>query len=64
MITLFRYCRIKAKEIKPKLALYSFLEENIKELSSHKVALQKTLILELAEIPCSTDDTEDPSQRR
>lgn len=64
MITLFRYCRIKAKELKLKLAFYSFLEKNIKELSKHKEALQKTLIHELAEILCSADDAEDPSQRR
>ncbi len=55
MITFIRYCRIKAKEIKLKLAFYSFLEKGIKEFSKNKETLQKKLIHEFAEILSRTD---------
>lgn len=50
MITFIRWILIKHKEIKWKLAFYSFLERQIKELFDNPEALSEKLMPYLSEI--------------
>ena len=50
MITLIRWFLMKQKEIKLKLALYSFLDEGMHYLAGHKEELEQKLVHEMAEI--------------
>lgn len=55
MITLIRYILLCQKRVKFKLALYSFLEQGLKEIIGNKDELQKKLIHELVEFIHNTN---------
>lgn len=50
MITLIRWYLMKSKEIKFKLALYSFLEQGVKEITDNQDELQQKFVHEFAEM--------------
>ena len=50
MITLIRYIMLCQKRVKFKLALYNFLEQELKEVIENKDDLQRKLIHELVDV--------------
>ena len=50
MITLFRWCLMKTKEIKWKLALWQFIDKQASELLKNPEEIEKKFVSALAEI--------------
>ena len=59
MITIIRYIILCQKRVKLKLALYSFLEQALKEVIENKDDLQRKFIRALAEIIHADNQTLD-----
>lgn len=58
MITLIRWILLKQKEIKLKLAFYSFVDQNIKKLANNPEKLEKKITHAFAEIIHSANQTQ------
>lgn len=50
MITLIRWCLLKAKEIKLKLAFWSFIDQIINEIVKNGDGVEKKLIAEISKL--------------
>lgn len=50
MITLFKWCLMKRKEITIKLGIYTALEEGLKYIANNREEVEKKLVHEFAQI--------------
>lgn len=60
MITLIRWFLLKQKEIKLKLALYSFVEKSLKELTQNPEELEQKIMHAFAEVIHSANTAQQP----